>query len=119
MAEKAKIDPNIIWNARKRAQGCEELENDTITEAGEIIMNAEETKSHIGNYFEDLYQAWEGKHEFQEWTDEITTTVKTSSQQAKTKPRPRTGYHKRNKNKAIEKLKKKAKDRMTPQKKYS
>ena len=49
MAEKAKIDPNIIWNARRRAQGSKELEYNTITEAGEIIMNAEETKSHIAN----------------------------------------------------------------------
>ena len=45
-------------------------------------MNAEETKSHIANYFEDLYQAREGKPELQEWTDEITTTIKTALQQA-------------------------------------
>ena len=31
IAEKAKIDPSIIWNARKRAQGCKELEYNTIT----------------------------------------------------------------------------------------
>ena len=48
-------------------------------------MNADETKSHITNYFEDLYQAREGKPEFQEWTDEITTTVKTALQQANNK----------------------------------
>ena len=85
MAEKAKIDPNIMWNARKRAQGSKELEYNTVTEAGEIIMNAEETKSHIAIYFEDLYQAREGKPEFQEWTDEITTTIKTALQKANNK----------------------------------
>ena len=61
------------------------LNYNTITEAGEIIMNAEETKSHITNYFEDLYQAGEGKSEFQEWTNDITTTVKTALQKANNK----------------------------------
>ena len=54
MAEKAKIDPNIIWTAKKKAKGYKELEYNTITEDGEIIINAEETKSHIADNFEDL-----------------------------------------------------------------
>ena len=53
-----------------------------MAEAEEIIMNTDERKSHIANYFEDLYQAREGKPEFREWTDEITTAVKTILQQA-------------------------------------
>ena len=107
MAEKAKIDPNIIWNARKRAQGSKELEYNTITEAGEIIMNAEETKSHIANYFEDLYQAREGKPEFQEWTDEITTTVKTALQKANNKKQGQEPVTIKKTKKAIKKLKRK------------
>ena len=47
MAEKAKIDPNALWTAKKKANGYKELEYNTITEDGEIIINAEETKSYI------------------------------------------------------------------------
>ena len=120
MAEKAKNDPNIIWNARRRAQGSKELEYNTITEAGEIIMNAEETKSHIANYFEDLYQARKGKPEFQEWTDEITTTVKTALQKANNKKQGEEPVTIKETKKAIKNSKeRKAKDRMTSQTKYS
>ena len=120
MAEKTKIDTNIVWKARRRAQRSKELENNTITEAGEIIMNAEETKSHIANYFEDLYQARESKPEFQEWTDEITTTVKTALQKANNQKQGQEPVTIKETKKAIKKLKKrKAKDRMTSQTKYS
>ena len=116
MAEKAKIDPNIIWNARRRAQGSKELEYNTITEAGEIIMNTEETKSHIANYFEDLYQAREGKPEFQEWTDEITTTVQTALQKANNKKQGQEPVTIKETKKAIKNSnERKAKDRMTSQ----
>ena len=120
MTEKARIDPNMIWNARKRAQGCKELEYNTITEAGEIIMNAEETKSHIANYVEGLYQAREGKPEFQEQADEITTTVKTALQQANNKNQGQEPVTIKETKRLLKNSKeRKAKDRTTSQTKYS
>ena len=70
-------------------------------------MNAEETKSHIANYFEDLYQAGEGRPEFQEWTDKITTTVKTVLQQANNKNQGQEPVTIKETTKAIKKTQKK------------
>ena len=69
---KAKINPNIIWDARKRAKASNGLDYPTYTEEGEQITDPNKTKEHIANYFEDLYQAREGKVEYKEWTEKIT-----------------------------------------------
>ena len=73
--EKAKLNPNTIWEARKRAKGCKELEYNTYTEEGIQITDPEQTKEHIANYFEELYQAREGTAEYSEWTNRIKTSV--------------------------------------------
>ena len=41
----------------KKAKECNGLEYTTYTEEGEQIKDPPETKEHIANYFEDLYQA--------------------------------------------------------------
>ena len=74
--EKAKINPNTIWEARKRSKGCKTLEYKTYTEDGTPISDPQETKEHIANYFEQLYQAREGTAEYTEWTNKITKYVK-------------------------------------------
>ena len=74
--EKAKINPNTIWEARKRSKGCKTLEYNTYTEDGTPISDPQETKEHIANYFEQLYQAREGTTEYTEWTNKITKYVK-------------------------------------------
>ena len=75
LQEKAKINPNTTWDARKKAKGCNGLEYTTYTEEGEQIKDPTETKEHIAKYFEDLYQAREGKAEYQIWTEKITKHV--------------------------------------------
>ena len=61
---KAKINPNIIWDARKRAKGSNGLDYRAYTEEGEQITDPIKTKEHVANYFEGLYQAREGKVEY-------------------------------------------------------
>ena len=73
--EKAKLNPNTIWEARKRAKGCKELEYNTYTEEGIQITDPEKTKEHIASYFEELYQAREGTAKYSEWTNRIKTCV--------------------------------------------
>ena len=43
--EKAKLNPNSIWEARKRANGCKGLEYNTYTEEGVQITDPEQTKN--------------------------------------------------------------------------
>ena len=53
----AKINPNIIWEARKCTKGCNSIDYNTITEEGKNLTDPEETKQYIAGYFENLYQA--------------------------------------------------------------
>ena len=72
--ENSKTNPNTIWEARKKAQRCNTLEYNTVTEDGKEITDPIETKEHIVNYFEELYQAREGTEEYKEWTEQIKKT---------------------------------------------
>ena len=72
----AKNNPNMIWGARKRAKGYNNIEYDTITGEGKNITDPEETKRYIAGYFENLYQSREGTEEYREWAE----TNKTISQ---------------------------------------
>ena len=76
LAKKAKINPNTIWETRKRAKGCNGLDYKTITEEGKHLTDPQETKDHIASYFEELYQAREGTPEYSKWTKTITETVR-------------------------------------------
>ena len=78
LVKRAKINPNIIWETRKRAKGCNGLEYNTLKEDGRRITDPQETKDHIADYFEDLYQAREGTEEYDEWTKEIKTTAQAA-----------------------------------------
>ena len=63
---------------KEKTKGCNGLEYTTYTEEGEQIKGPTETREHIANYFEDLYQAREGKVEYQMWTAKIAKHVKTA-----------------------------------------
>ena len=52
----------------------------TLDEKGNPIEDPEEAKEHIAQYFENLYQAREGRPQFEEWTNEIKNTIKTLSE---------------------------------------
>ena len=71
-----KINPNIIWEARKRSKGCSSIDYNTITEEGKNLTDPEETKQCIAGYFENLYQAREGTEEYRDWTEKIKESVK-------------------------------------------
>ena len=81
---KAKINPNTIWEARKRAKASNGLDYPTYTEEGEQITDPNKTKEHIANYFEDLYQAREGKADYKEWTEKITAHVNKTLEETET-----------------------------------
>ena len=83
LAKRAKINSNIIWETRKRAKGCNGLDYNTINEEGRRITDPQETKDHIADYFEDLYQAREGTEEYNEWTKEIKATAQAARKQHK------------------------------------
>ena len=48
----------------------------TLNESGHPIEDPAEAKKHIAQYFENLYQAREGRPQYAEWTKEIKTTIK-------------------------------------------
>ena len=75
LSMKAKINPDIIWETRKRAKGRNGLDYNTVEENGKRITNPQETKAHIADYFEDLYQARDGTEEYREWTHKIKEAV--------------------------------------------
>ena len=77
IAKKAKLQPNAIWEIRKKAKPKYELEYNTITEDGRIITDPQETKDHIANYFEELYQARPGTPAYDQWTTEITKEIQS------------------------------------------
>ena len=76
LINRTKKDPNMIWQARKRARTNNEIEYNMITEDGREITDPQKTKEHIANYFEDLYQARPGTPEYEESTKHITDTMK-------------------------------------------
>ena len=49
---------------------------ETKDEDGTLISDPEEAKTHIANYYENLYQTREGEVSHKEWTDHINKEVK-------------------------------------------
>ena len=65
LENRAKTDPNIIWKARKKGRRKNELDYNLITEDDRVLTNPEETKTHVEEYFKDLYQARSSITEFE------------------------------------------------------
>ena len=75
ITNKAKINPNTIWETKKRTRTDNNLAYKTITEEGTTLTDPQKTKEHIADYFEDLYQARPGTPEYETWTNHIEKTV--------------------------------------------
>ena len=82
--QKAKINPNTIWDARKTTKGWNGLNYPTYTEK-EHVTDPTKKKEHIANYFKDLYQAREGKLEYKECAEKITAHLKNILEEAERK----------------------------------
>ena len=103
--EKAKINTNTVWTARKRANRCQDPDYNTYTEEGKLIINPEETKGHIANYFEELYQAREGTENYSEWTKKIKEHVRSTLEEPPMDNNPEDKINEKEFNQAIKKLK--------------
>ena len=70
------VKSKTFWNTKKRLSGKGGTsEYTTITEDGIEISDPEAAKEHIASYYENLYQAREGKPEYENWTNEIEQSV--------------------------------------------
>ena len=70
-----------FWKTKGKTCGMQGgLNYTTIDENGNLLENPEEAKEHIANYYENLYQAREGRKEYENWTHKIKTTVKRIEQ---------------------------------------
>ena len=54
---------------------CNQEEYDTITQENVTITDPDQTKNHIADYFENLYQAREGEKSHAEWTKNIDNKI--------------------------------------------
>ena len=66
---------NLFWKLRKQAIGKKNDTYETISEEGVKIENPEAAKDHIANFYENLYQAREGKESHKLWTETIQQQV--------------------------------------------
>ena len=73
------VKSKTFWNTKKRLTGKGRKEYTTISEEGNEITDPEAAKEHIANFFENLYQAREGKPEHAEWTEEIEQSIQRIS----------------------------------------
>ena len=80
----------LFWKLRKQIIN-QKSENtyDTITEDGVKIENPTEAKEHIANFYENLYQAREGKPQYQTWTNKMKQEVQKLDEQTKTEYKPK------------------------------
>ena len=77
LGEEGYTNSNTFWKMRAEKEGKGEIDPyDTITEDGKLIEDPQEAKNYIADYYENLYQAREGKPEYQKWTEKIENRVK-------------------------------------------
>ena len=71
------IRSDSFWKIRKKILKNSNTDDsyDTITEEGVTITDPEEAKEYIAQYYENLYQAREGKEQYKEWTERIKNKV--------------------------------------------
>ena len=89
----------------KSKRYCQDLDYNTYTEEGKLITNPEETKDHIANYFEELYQAREGTENYADWTKKIKEHVRSSLEEPPMNNNPEDKINEKEFNQAIKKLK--------------
>ena len=107
ITNKAKINPNTIWETKKRTRTDNNLAYETITEEGTSLTDPQKTKEHIADYFEDLYQARPGTPVYETWTNHIEKTVEKAIQAADQQEKKIENITYKELNKVIKKLKRK------------
>ena len=82
LQNRAKKDPNIIWQARKKMRRKTELDYNILTKDHRILTCPEEIKImwHVAEYFKDLYQARPGTPVYDHGTQLITDTVQQATE---------------------------------------
>ena len=67
----------LFWKEKRRITPKQSSNSYiTLNESGHPIEDPAEAKEHIAQYFENLYQAREGRPQYAEWTKEIKTTIR-------------------------------------------
>ncbi len=79
LIQMTKINPNQIWQARRRAKRSSELDYNIITEDDKTITDPDEEKEYIANFFEQLYQARPSTPDYEQISREISQSVATTS----------------------------------------
>ena len=69
------IDMNEFWKVRKQIMNKTREDYDIIDENNVCVKDPEKAKTHVADYFEDLYQAREGSNGYEAWTNHIEETV--------------------------------------------
>ena len=94
-----------FWKVKRRICGKQGSANyTTINEDGEPIEDPTKAKEHIANYYENLYQAREGRPEYAQWTNDIKATIKRI-EQSETMKQPAKSITTGELKKAVKKLK--------------
>ena len=75
IAKEGGVNSREFWRIRKQILKGSQIEYDVITEEGEKITDPEDSKEYVAKYFEQLYQAREGRKEYEKWTNLIKKVV--------------------------------------------
>ena len=59
---------NKFWATRRKILGRPKDEYDILDEDNNLITSPTLAKTHVADYYENLYQAREGESQHQEWT---------------------------------------------------
>ena len=87
MIQEGKLNPQKFWKLKSLVENDRGPEPyDTITEEGVKLTEERETKEHVAQYFENLYQARPGKDEYMHKTAEIEDKVKQIEKEMTNKP---------------------------------
>ena len=72
--QEGEVKGNRFWKIKKNIMRTNnQYEYDLITENDREVQEPDETKEYIAEYYENLYQAREGKEKYKEWTKSIQT----------------------------------------------
>lgn len=106
LIQKGGVKSNDFWKITKRIKNPKKEEYDLLTEDGKTLVNPEESKKYIANYYQDLYKIREPDPEYNGWTNYIVETNKLHEEQAAKAP-PMKEFTMKELNEVIKTLKKK------------
>ena len=86
ISKEGETKSQLFWKEKRRITPKQSSNSYiTLNESGHPIEDPAEAKEHIAQYFENLYQAREGRPQYAEWTKEIKTTIKRITKSAEMK----------------------------------